>query len=79
MDWDAIGAIAEGLGAAGVIATRFYLANQMRQNTNALTAASYDSWSRSVNKQYAYAPDFRAHVDTQVLNAANATSDTAAA
>ena len=36
MNWEAIGAIAETLGAIGVIATLVYLALQIRQNTNAL-------------------------------------------
>ena len=33
MNWDAIGAIAETLGAVGVIASLVYLAGQIRQNT----------------------------------------------
>ncbi len=33
MNWDAIGAIAELLGAIGVILTLVYLATQIRQNT----------------------------------------------
>ncbi|MGR8949567.1 MAG: hypothetical protein ACU84Q_16100 [Gammaproteobacteria bacterium] len=33
MNWDAIGAIGEVVGAAGVIATLLYLATQIRQNT----------------------------------------------
>ncbi len=32
MNWDAIGAIAELLGAVGVIASLVYLATQIRQN-----------------------------------------------
>ncbi len=35
MNWDAIGAIAELLGAIGVIASLVYLARQMSQNTRA--------------------------------------------
>ena len=34
MNWDAIGAIAELLGAVGVILTLVYLATQIRQNTS---------------------------------------------
>ncbi len=48
MNWDAIGAIAELLGAIGVIGSLVYLATQirqsreqMRQNTVALRAAAY--------------------------------------
>ncbi len=35
MNWDAIGAIAEGLGAAGVIASLLYLGVQVRASTRA--------------------------------------------
>jgi hypothetical protein len=35
LNWDAIGAIAEGIGAAGVIASLLYLAVQVRASTRA--------------------------------------------
>jgi len=43
LNWEAIGAIGEIVGAAGVVVTLIYLANQIRQNTiqleqNTLTA-----------------------------------------
>lgn len=38
MNWEAIGSIAEALGAAGVIATLLYLALQIRQNTRVAKA-----------------------------------------
>jgi hypothetical protein len=43
MNWEAIGAIGETVGAAGVVLTLVYLANQTRQNIiqleqNTLTA-----------------------------------------
>ncbi len=41
MNWDAIGAIAELLGAVGVIASLVYLAGQIRQNTRATRGATY--------------------------------------
>ena len=58
MNWDAIGAIAELLGAVGVIASLIYLATQIRQNTRSVRGATYQSlvvgqqalaslWSRS--------------------------------
>jgi hypothetical protein len=40
MNWDAIGAIGEVVGAFAVVATLFYLTSQIRQNTNALKAES---------------------------------------
>jgi hypothetical protein len=60
MNWDAIGAIAELLGAIGVIASLVYLAtqvrqsrDQMRENTQALQAGAYqqasDGLSESIN------------------------------
>ncbi len=61
MNWDAIGAIAELLGAVGVIASLVYLATQIRhsreqmsQNTRAMRAGSYqhffDSWGQTVTR-----------------------------
>ncbi len=61
MNWDAIGAIAELLGAIGVIASLVYLATQIRhsrdqmsQNTRALRGGSYqhfaDSWNQVMNR-----------------------------
>ena len=41
MNWDAIGAIAELVGAMGVIASLFYLGTQIRQNTRSVRASSY--------------------------------------
>ena len=49
MDWEAIGAVGEVLGAAGVIVTLGYLAVQVRQNTRALRAASIDSMTHIAN------------------------------
>lgn len=40
MDWEAIGAIGEVIGATGVIATLGYLAFQIRQNTISLRAGT---------------------------------------
>ena len=40
MNWQAAGAIAEAMGAVGVIATLAYLSIQLRQNTNSVRAAS---------------------------------------
>jgi hypothetical protein len=40
MNWAAIGALGEVAGAIAVVATLFYLASQIRQNTNALKAGS---------------------------------------
>lgn len=47
MSWDAVGAIAELLGAIGVIASLGYLAQQVRHNTRSVRAASYQSWFAS--------------------------------
>jgi hypothetical protein len=43
MNWDAIGAAAETLGAIGVIVTLGYLAIQVRQNTKTLKAQIHES------------------------------------
>ncbi|MDX1646917.1 MAG: hypothetical protein R3304_07220 [Longimicrobiales bacterium] len=44
MNWDAVGAVAEMVGAVGVIATLIYLAMQVRHNTRAVRAQTYDSF-----------------------------------
>ena len=43
MNWDAIAAIAEALGAVGVIATVIYLAFQIRQNTKSIQGSTGQS------------------------------------
>jgi len=43
MSWEAVGAIAELLGAMGVIASLIYLAFQIRQNTQSSKAATFQS------------------------------------
>ncbi len=43
MNWDALGAIAEMVGAAGVIASLVYLGAQIRQNTTALRASTWQT------------------------------------
>ena len=43
MNWDAIGAGAEIMGALGVLVTLAYLAIQIRDNTRSLQAASLQS------------------------------------
>jgi hypothetical protein len=51
MNWDAVGAVAELLGAFGVIASLIYLAVQIRQNTESVRMASHhgvaDQFQRS--------------------------------
>jgi len=55
MNWEAIGDIAELLGAVGVIASLVYLATQIRQsreqmerNTRALQAGAYQQFEQGV-------------------------------
>ena len=43
MNWDAIAAVAELLGALGVIASLVYLATQIRQNTRSAREAAWHS------------------------------------
>lgn len=43
MNWEAIGAIGEIAGAAGVIATLIFLGLQIRQNAKATMAATFDA------------------------------------
>ena len=41
MNWEAIGAIAEAVGAAGVIASLVYLGSQIRSSTRAAKVTAY--------------------------------------
>lgn len=43
MNWEAIGAIGETLSAGGVIVTLLYLTVQLRQNTQAMKSATFQS------------------------------------
>ena len=60
MNWDALGAIAETLGALGVIATLGYLALQIRQNNNQLrgsaTTAVYE-YQRTLTEMLSNDPE----------------------
>ena len=47
VNWEAIGAVGEILGAAGVIITLAYLASQIRQNTRATRSQSVQSLAES--------------------------------
>jgi hypothetical protein len=50
MDWDAITGSAEILGALAVLVTLFYLARQIRQNTEEVRSANYHSVTDSFNE-----------------------------
>ncbi len=50
MNWDAIGAIAELLGAVGVIASLVYLATQIRDGQRALRAGSYQQFRNDLHQ-----------------------------
>ena len=49
MNWDAIGAVGELLGASAVLITLIYLAVQIRQNTSAVATATYESTMTGFN------------------------------
>lgn len=49
MNWDAIGAVGEVIGAIAVVITLAYLAIQIRQNTGATRAASHLSIVEALN------------------------------
>ncbi len=49
MDWNAIGAIGEIIGALAVFLTLVYLALQIRQNTKAIQASAVDSGISKLN------------------------------
>jgi hypothetical protein len=47
MNWEALGAIAESVGAFGVVASLLYVGLQVRQNTRSVRAATYETLARS--------------------------------
>lgn len=50
IDWEAIGAIGEILGASTVIATLFYLAHQIMQNNQALIRSNEFAQANSIHQ-----------------------------
>ena len=50
MNWDAIGAVAEALGAAGVIITLVFLVRQLQQNTGAVRASTGHAIAEAYNQ-----------------------------
>ena len=48
MNWDAIGAIGEIVGASGVIITLFYLSFQIRQNTRAVKGQTLGTVTQNI-------------------------------
>ena len=50
MNWEAIGAVGEILGAIAVLVTLLYLAAQIRQNSQFVKAATYHSTMRARNE-----------------------------
>ena len=54
MNWDAIGATAETLGAVGVIASLVYLARQIRDGQRALRAGSYQQFRQDIFQSWQF-------------------------
>ena len=54
MNWDAIGAVGELLGALAVIATLGYLAAQIRQNTRTVRSATAQAIQSAMNDAHAH-------------------------
>ena len=52
MNWEAIGAVAELLGAVAVLATLVYLARQIRQSRDAVESASAETVLSNMNAAY---------------------------
>lgn len=49
MNWDAIGAIGEVIGALAVVLTLAYLAIQIRQNASSVRASAYQAWAAAMS------------------------------
>lgn len=50
MNWEAIGAIGDILGGAGVIGTLIYLTLQIRQNTRAIRSSNRYAWLNAIQQ-----------------------------
>jgi hypothetical protein len=50
MNWDAIGAVGEVIGAIAVVCSIVYLAIQIRQGTSATAAGNMNSWTADYNQ-----------------------------
>ena len=57
MNWDAIGAIGEIVGAFGVMVTLIYLALQIRQNSKTIEAQMYQARSEVSANRYGQIAD----------------------
>ena len=55
MNWDAVGSIAELLGAIGVIASLIYLATQIRQSREQMRAATYQQMHEQLTERASWA------------------------
>ncbi len=53
MNWDAVGAIAESIGALGVISSLIYLAVQVRQNTRQGRLSRFQETSATLQDGFA--------------------------
>jgi hypothetical protein len=55
MNWEAIGAIGEIIGAVAVLITLIYLAMQIKQNTTSVKASAHQAWiAATIAEQSAY-------------------------
>lgn len=71
MNWDAIAAIGEMLGALAVLVTLIYLALQIKQNTSAVATATYESTMtgfNDINVVVASNPELSSLIDRGCLN-----------
>jgi hypothetical protein len=66
MNWDAVGALAELVGAIGVIVSLIYLANQIRQNSNSVRAESVRQLLAQSSQNFMSAATSAELVDAQV-------------
>ena len=82
MNWDALGSIANSVGAIAVVGSIFYLAIQVRMNTKAVSAtASFDaahSWAE-FNESALSLPDETLELILRTYDPATATEDVSAA
>ena len=68
MDWQAVGAISELIGAVAVVVTLIYLAVQIRQNTSGIRASAYQTWSDAKTALYEHSSDTLSRTIAQGLD-----------
>jgi hypothetical protein len=78
MNWEAIGAISELIGAAAVVATLLYLVKQIKQNTESTDAVGLQTWQSNSSAHWlsmAENPELARAVTTSIYDSRDLSDD----